>query len=141
MMPILALAQVLVVARGEPTDQRPDELRRIREAVAGANVLLVAPALPVPGERWIVDLDAREARTRSRVERWIGALADHASKIATEIGDADPRVAVADALREFPLARVIDAGGPGPESSGEPGRLTWLAERYGLMPGALAAGR
>jgi hypothetical protein len=60
--------EVILVARGEPADQSPEQLRRIRDAVTEANVLLVAPALPVPGERWIVDLEPasrRRARERS----------------------------------------------------------------------------
>jgi hypothetical protein len=125
---------VILVARGEPADQSAEQLRRIRDAVTDANVLLVAPALPVPGERWIVDLDARESRARTRVERWFAALADDASLIESEIGDADPRAAVADARRLLPAAQIVDAPAAERERTAEPGRLMRLAERYGLMP-------
>jgi hypothetical protein len=101
--------EVILVARGEPAQQSREQLRWIRDAVTDANVLLVAPALPVPGERWIVDLDARESQARLRVERWLAALADRASVIEAEIGDADPRAAVADARRLLPSAQIVDA--------------------------------
>ena len=139
-MPASTPTDVILVARGEPADQSPEQLRRIRDAVTDANVLLVAPALPVPGERWIVDLDARESQASSRVERWFGALADHASLIEAEIGDADPRAAVADALRLLPAAQIVDAPAAERERTAEPGRLMRLAERYGLMPAPPAVG-
>jgi hypothetical protein len=138
-MPASTPNNVILVARGEPADQSPEQLRRIRDAVTDANVLLVAPALPVPGERWIVDLDARESQARSRVECWFGALADHASLIeAAEIGDANPRAAVADAQRLLPAAQIVDA--PEREGDAEPGRLMRLVERYGLVPAPPAVG-
>jgi hypothetical protein len=136
-----APSHVIVVTRSEPADQPCEQLRRIRDAVTDANVLLVAPALPVPGERWIVDLDARESQARARLQRWIGALAGHASAIEAQVGDADPGTAVTDARRELPAARVVDAPAAAREQTAGPGRLMRLAERYGLMPASVAAGR
>ena len=73
-MPAPTPTDVILVARGEPADQSPEHLGRIREAVTDASVLLVAPALPVLGERWIIDLDARASQARSRLSagspRW-----------------------------------------------------------------------
>jgi hypothetical protein len=132
--------EVILVARGEPADQSPEQLRRIRDAVTEANVLLVAPALPVPGERWIVDLDARESQARSRAERWFAALADRASVIEAEIGDADLRAAVADARRLLPSAQIVDAPAAERERTAEPRHLMRLADRYGLMPASPAVG-
>ena len=139
-MPASTPTDVILVARGEPADQSPEQLRRIRDAVTDATVLLVAPALPVPGERWIVDLDARESQARSRLERWFGALADHASAIEAEVGDADPRAAAGDARRELPPRRSSTHR----RRSGahrRAGPLMRLVERYGLMPVPVAAGR
>jgi hypothetical protein len=48
----------------------------------------------------------REARARSRLERWTGALADHA-RGEIEIGDPSSRLAIADALHDFPADTVI----------------------------------
>ena len=132
---------VILVARGEPADQSPEQLGRIREAVSDATVLLVAPALPVAGERWIIDLDARASQARSPLQRWIAALADHAAAVEAEVGDADPRMAARDARRELPTAQIIDAPGAEPERPATPGRLMQLVERYGLMPAPVAAAR
>ena len=140
-MPALTLTDVILVASGEPADLSPGQLRRIRDAVTDAKVLLVAPALPIAGERWIVDLDARAEQARSRLQRWFGALTDHASAIEAEIGDPDPRAAVADARRLMPVAQIVDAPARDRERSAEPGRLMRLAERYGLMPAPPVVGR
>lgn len=99
-------------------------------------MLLVAPTVPVSGERWIIDLDAREARARSRLERWTGVLADHARRIETDIGDPSSRLAIADALHDFPADTVITTPATASRTPAEPGRVTRLAERYGLMPSA-----
>lgn len=139
-MPAPKSTDVILVARGEPIDQPPERLRRLRTTVTNANVLLVAPALALPGEGWIVDLAARASRARTRLQRWIDALADDASAIQVEIGDADPRCALADARREHPRARVIDAPPAETERASEPGRLMRLAERYGLVPAAAGVG-
>jgi hypothetical protein len=140
-MPAPTPNHVILVARGEPTDQSPERLRQIRDAVTDAHVLLVAPTLAIPGERWIIDLDARASQARSRLQRWIMALADHASAIEAELGDPDPRMAAIDARRAFPAAHVIDAAAAELERSPAPGLLTRLAERYGLMPAPVVAGR
>jgi hypothetical protein len=132
---------VILVASGEPADQSPEQLGRIRDAVTDANVLLVAPALPVVGERWIVDRDARATQARSRLQHWIAALADQASAIATEVGDADPRIAASDARRARPTAQIIDALAAEPARRAAPGRLMRLVERYRLMPAPVAAAR
>lgn len=99
-------ARVLVVIEGEPRDHH-DQLRGIVDAVEEADVLLVAPTLPVPGESWIVDLDAREAQARSRLGRWSSVLAEHARSVETEIGDPSPRLAIADSRDDFPADTVI----------------------------------
>jgi hypothetical protein len=140
-MPAPTPNHVILVARGEPTDQSPERLGQICDAVSDANVLLVAPTLPIPGERWIVDLDARASQARSRLQRWIVALADQASAIEAELGDADPRMAAIDAHREFPAAQIIDVPAAEPKRTAAPGLLMRLAERYGLMPDPVAAGR
>ena len=132
---------VILVSRGEPADVSLEHLGRIREAVTDANVLLVAPALPVPGERWIIDLDARASQARSRLQQWITALADHASPVAAEVGDADPRMAARDARRARPTAQIIDAPRAEAERGVTPGRLMRLIERYGPTPAPVAAGR
>ena len=83
----------------------------------GAEVLVVAPALPVPGERWIIDLDARQAQARANLRSWLEALAREAASVQGEVGAETPRLAVADALDAFPADEYLDArlpAGPSP---------------------------
>jgi hypothetical protein len=91
-----------------------DEFRAswIAARAQGAEVLAVAPAVPVPGERWIIDLDARQARARAHLASWVEALADTAASIRGEIGAESPSLAVADALAAFPADEYLDAGTP-----------------------------
>ena len=85
----------------------------------GAHVLVVAPTLPVAGERWIIDLDAREAQARANVGSWIDALADRAESVRGEIGNESPRRAAADAVDGFAADEYLDALVPGGPSPGE----------------------
>jgi hypothetical protein len=131
----------ILIVCGEPADQSPEHLARILDTVTDAKVVLVAPALPVTGERWIVDLAARASRARSRLQRWSAVLADHAVAIASEVGDADPRAVAGDARRELPTAQVIYAPAAVAEGTATPDRLMLLIERYGRMPVPVVTGR
>jgi hypothetical protein len=140
-MSVPAPTDVVLIVCGEPADQAPEHLARIQNAAAGAKVALVAPALPLPGERWIADRAARAGQARGRLQRWSAVLARHAVAIAAEIGDADPRLAAADARRELPAAQVIDAPAAVPRMTAAPGRLAQLVDRYGRAPVPLVTGR
>ena len=137
----MLIPHVILIAGDDPGAQSPERLHEIRAAVTDANVLLVAPALPVSGERWIIDLDARASQARSRLQRWAAALADDASAVEATVGDADPRQAAVDARREFPAARIVDAPAEEPERFTAPRRLMRLIGRYGFVPAPVAAGR
>ena len=54
--------RLLVLIDGPFPDHQDDRAGWIGARARGADVLVVAPALPLPGERWIIDLDARRAR-------------------------------------------------------------------------------
>jgi hypothetical protein len=81
--------------------------RRILAAARGAEVLVVAPKLAVPGERWIIDLGARERQARTNLRSWIDALADRAESIHGEVGDESPGLAVADASERFAADELL----------------------------------
>ena len=132
---------VILIVCGEPADQSPEHLARIHDTVTDAKVELVAPALAIPGERWIVDLDARASHARSRLQRWSAMLAHHAVAIASEVGDPDPCTAAGDARRELPTAQIIHAPAGVAEGSATPDRLMRLIERYGRMPVPVVTGR
>jgi len=104
--------RVVVVADGEPPAPHDPVARELVAAVSGALVLVVAPASAVPGERWVVDLDAREAQARRRAGAWAATIATHASAVETEVGDASPRLAIADARRAFRPHAVVASAPP-----------------------------
>ena len=104
--------RLLVLVDG-PYPARDDfRARWIAARAQAADVLLVAPALPVAGERWIIDLDARRAGARANLASWVAALVDDASSVQGEIGDESPRLAVADALEGFAADEYLDARRP-----------------------------
>jgi hypothetical protein len=90
------------------------------EGVHGGHVRVVAPAQAVPGERWIIDLTAREARARRRLEAWRNMLERHARVLETEIGDPDARLALADAQRDFKPATLLGTMPPADPSPRRP---------------------
>ena len=92
---------------GDPTCDREwagshdPALSHIAQSVRGNDVHVVAPASPLAGERWLVDVAAREEDARRRLESWTAALAPYASRVDGEVGDENPRLALADARREL----------------------------------------
>jgi hypothetical protein len=84
-----------VLVGGPYPGHRHDRADRILARARGADVLVVAPTLPVPGERWVIDLEARQAQARANLNGWIDALAGHAEQIRGELGDERPGLAVA----------------------------------------------
>lgn len=96
----------------------PAEPASLAVDVAGADVLVVVPAGPVPGERWIADRTARDRQARRRIAEWTAALAPHARRVAGEVGDPSRRLAEADARAAFAPHAVIVRG------PGEPVRRT-----------------
>jgi predicted TIM-barrel enzyme len=99
--------RVLVLADRDLALLDHAQLRQLTEAARGSHVRLVAHAGAVPGERWIIDLAAREAQARERLERWRDALAAHARAVEIEVGDADARLALADARHAFEPDTVL----------------------------------
>jgi hypothetical protein len=101
--------------------------RWIAARAQAAEVLVVAPALPIPGERWIIDLDARRARARANLTSWTDALGDEAASVQGE--SAHPGLGARRASRgrdvnsssviAWVIARGgIDAGSIEPPSGG-----------------------
>jgi hypothetical protein len=103
--------RVVVVADGDPPAPHDPASQKLVAAVSGAHVLVAAPASAVPGERWVVDVEAREAQARGRADAWAATIATHASAVETEVGDPSPRLALADARRSFRPHAVV-AGAP-----------------------------
>ena len=80
--------------------------------VAGTTALVVAPASNSWLRRWLSDEDA----ARRRAEERAAAVADRLKQTGVHaegrVGDADPLLAIADALSTFPAERIVIAAEP-----------------------------
>lgn len=100
--PRLRTRRRLLVLVGDSFPGLQDERAAwIAARAQAADVLVVAPTLPVAGERWVIDVDTREAQARANAQSWIDALADQAHSLHGQIGDESPSMAAADALDGF----------------------------------------
>jgi hypothetical protein len=121
--------RILVIAnRTCPCPTLADEVAR-RASAAPTDVLVVAPALNSRLRHWLSDVDAALARAHERLELAISALHRRGVIARGEIGDADPVLAIDDALARFPADEIVIATLP-------PGRSNWI-ER-GLVEKATA---
>lgn len=76
-------------------------------AEGAADVLVVAPVLGSPLQRWMSDDAEDRARAEERLEASVGCLRKHGLRAHGALGDADPVQAVADALYAFPAEEIV----------------------------------
>jgi len=91
---------VLIVA----LDVVPTE---VRDAV----VLVVAPALNSWLRHWLSDEDTARRRAEERVTAHLERLERSGVHAEGRVGDADPLLAIADALSTFPADEIVIAAG------------------------------
>jgi hypothetical protein len=121
--------RVLVIAnRTCPCPTLADEVAR-RASAAPTEVLVVAPALNSRLRHWLSDVDEAVARARERLDLAIIAMRRRGVVARGDIGDADPLLAIEDALASFPADEIVIATLP-------KGRSNWI-ER-GLVEKATA---
>jgi hypothetical protein len=124
-----SVRRILVIAnRTCPCPALADEVAR-RASDAPTDVLVVAPALNSRLHHWLSDVDEALARARERLDLATIALRRRGVIARGEIGDADPMLAIADALASFPADEILIATLPA-------GRSNWI-ER-GLVEKATA---
>jgi GABA permease len=113
--------RVLVVAN--ETLGGPELLSELRERSAGRTlrVLVVAPALVTPLEQWTNDDGDARAAAQARLDQSVESLRATGVEAAGEIGDADPVIAVEDAVRTFQPDELVLATHP-------EGRSSWLEQ-------------
>ena len=110
---------VLVIAnRTCPCPTLLDEVAR-RAGNAPIDVLVVAPALNSRLRHWLSDVDDAVARAHDRLEIALADLRARGVSARGEVGDANPLVAIADALARFPASEIVIATLP-------PGQSNWL---------------
>jgi nucleotide-binding universal stress UspA family protein len=80
--------------------------------VPDADVLVVAPALNSWLRRWLSDEDAARRRAGERVAALVDRLQRRGVRAEGRIGDADPLLAIADALPTFAADEIVIAARP-----------------------------
>jgi hypothetical protein len=75
-------------------------------------VLVVAPALNSRLRRWLSDEDGARRHAMERVVAHVEELERRGIHAEGRVGDADPLLAIADALRTFPADRIMIAADP-----------------------------
>jgi hypothetical protein len=74
-----------------------------------AEVLVVAPALNSRLRHWLSDEDAARRRAEARAAAFVEQLARGGVRAESRVGDADPLLAIADALQTFPADEIAIA--------------------------------
>jgi hypothetical protein len=100
-----------------------EELRRV-EAARGPGVELdvLAPVLSSRSHYWASDVDREREQARERLEASLAWAAAQGFVATGRVGDADPRVAIEDELRDVGAEEVIIA-------TDARERTSWLANR------------
>jgi hypothetical protein len=112
-------AGILVVAnRTCPCPMLLDEVAR-RASDEPIDVLVVVPALNSRLRHWLSDIDDAVARAHDRLEVALADLRTRGVSARGEVGDANPLVAIDDALAHFPASAIVIATLP-------PGESNWL---------------
>ncbi|MCL4291309.1 MAG: universal stress protein [Thermoleophilia bacterium] len=113
--------RVLVIAN---ESLEGDELRRelMTRVELWPELFVVAPVLASRAHRWADDVDSEREQAMARLDETLAWAALHGLSARGTVGDADPVVAVADALRSFEADEVVVATHP-------PGRSAWVEQR------------
>jgi hypothetical protein len=80
--------------------------------VPDADVLVVAPALNSRLRRWLSDEDGARRRAQDRAAALVDRLEQRGVHAEGRVGDADPLLAIADALPTFAADEIVIAGRP-----------------------------
>jgi hypothetical protein len=77
--------------------------------VPNANVVVVAPALNSRLRRWASDEDRARRRAAERLRAYLDQFEKLGVHAEGRVGDADPLLAIADALAMFPADEIVIA--------------------------------
>jgi len=83
----------------------------VPEGLAHADVVVVAPALNSRLRRWVSDEDAARRRAEARLGTLLARLRPITGHVEGRVGDADPLLAIGDALATFPAEEIVVAAG------------------------------
>lgn len=126
-------SRLLVVANETIGARQVFEMIRRRQAEAPTDVLLVAPALTGRLQYWLSDEDSGDRQAQARLAASLEALRAHGSEAQGALGDADPLLAMDDAVRTFTPDEAIVATHPAGRSNWlERGLVDQARERFGI---------
>jgi hypothetical protein len=77
------------------------------ERAAGAEVLVVAPALNTKSRFWMSDPDPAIERAREVQEETVERMDEEGIDAAGDTGESDPLLAIQDALTTFPADEIV----------------------------------
>jgi nucleotide-binding universal stress UspA family protein len=97
----------------------------------GADVLVVAPALNSRLRHWMSDEDDARRRAEDRVAAFVERLERSGIHAQGRVGDADPLLAIADALSTFPADEIVIAAG---DTNGLVDKLAARARKRFALP-------
>ena len=103
-------------------------------------VRVIAPALNSRLRHWMSDEDGARRRARLRLDATLEGLRAAGMKAEGMIGDADPLLAIADALHLFEADQIVIATRPGARSHWLTRDLVARARRRFAQPVGLALG-
>ena len=96
-----------------------------------AEVLVLAPALNSRLRRWLSDEDEARRRAEQLAGAFVELLARGGVHAEGRVGDADPLLAIADALSTFPADEIVIAGQP-EQVSGLEKLVSRVRDRFAL---------
>ncbi|MFL5913260.1 MAG: universal stress protein [Gaiellaceae bacterium] len=92
-----------------------------RVARPASELLVVAPAMPSQVRHWTSDVDGARGDAERRLQASVSRLEATGLEVRGEIGDDDPLIAIADALRTFGADEIVISTHP-------EGRSHWLEQ-------------
>jgi len=104
----------------------------IPAALPDAEILVVVPALNSRLRHWLSDEDAARRRAAERAAEIVDRLERTGAHAEGRVGDADPLLAIADALPTFPADEILIAARPEWSTPLADELVTRARNRFGL---------
>ena len=102
------------------------------ERAEGSEVLVVAPALTSKTRFWLSDMDDAIQRAEEVQEETVERMDEEGIDAAGDTGEADPLLALQDALQTFPADEIVLFTHPGGSRNwAEEGVVDEAASRFG----------
>ena len=104
----------------------------VPDGLAHADVVVIAPAHNSRLRRWVSDEDAARRRAERRLWTLVDRLRPVTAHVEGRVGDADPLLAIADALATSPADEIVVAAGAGSSNDRARALVALARERFAL---------